>query len=301
MIQIFVTNAQQNQVANSNINNSNSEITINNSVVDNKILNQNTVQDSNTVQNKVDSETNKLENQVVNQNTTTNNTVNNQNKTSETNTTESNRDGFVYLTFDDGPHSNITPKVLDILKEHSVKATFFVINSGNYNGSIVKREADEGHTIGLHAYDHNYKNAYETDNAYLDGIDKLREMVKRDSGYDSKYIRFPGGSSNSISKRYNVGVMSRIVPMAKERGYRYYDWNVSSEDAGGAKTPDQLYNNVIKHLSKKRSNVVLMHDFGTNKGIIEALPRIIKYCKENGFILAAIDDHTPEIHHRITN
>lgn len=223
-----------------------------------------------------------------------------ENKAAESKTTTSNGKSIAYLTFDDGP-SSITNSVLDILKKYNVKATFFVINSGSYNKTTLQREVNEGHTIGLHAYDHNYAIAYKDDNSYLDGIDKLRAKVKADTGFDSHYIRFPGGSSNTISKRYSKGIMSRITKTAKQRGYKYYDWNVDDDDAGRARTADDCYNNVVRELRPNRSNIVLMHDFGTNKKILEALPRIIEYCQKNGYTMLPIDDNTPEIHHGISN
>lgn len=235
----------------------------------------------------------------TNENKTQTNKVS-ENKTSESKTTTSNGKSIAYLTFDDGP-SSITNSVLDILKKYNVKATFFVINSGSYNKTTLQREVNEGHTIGLHAYDHNYAIAYKDDNSYLDGIDKLRAKVKADTGFDSHYIRFPGGSSNTISKRYSKGIMSRITKTAKQRGYKYYDWNVDDDDAGRARTADDCYNNVVRELRPNRSNIVLMHDFGTNKKILEALPRIIEYCQKNGYTMLPIDDNTPEIHHGISN
>ena len=235
----------------------------------------------------------------TNENKTQTNKIS-ENKTTESKTTTTNEKSIAYLTFDDGP-SSITHSVLDILKKYNVKATFFVINSGNYNKATLQREVNEGHTIGLHAYDHNYAIAYKDDNSYLDGIDKLKAKVKADTGFDSHYIRFPGGSSNTISKRYSKGIMSRITKTAKQRGYKYYDWNVDDDDAGRARTADDCYNNVIKELRPNRSNIVLMHDFGTNKKILEALPRIIEYCQKNGYTMLPIDDNTPEIHHGISN
>ena len=235
----------------------------------------------------------------TNENKTQTNKVS-ENKTAESKTTTSNGKSIAYLTFDDGP-SSITNSVLDILKKYNVKATFFVINSGSYNKTTLQREVNEGHTIGLHAYDHNYAIAYKDDNSYLDGIDKLRAKVKADTGFDSHYIRFPGGSSNTISKRNSKGIMSRITKTAKQRGYKYYDWNVDDDDAGRARTADDCYNNVVKELRPNRSNIVLMHDFGTNKKILDALPRIIEYCQKNGYTMLPIDDNTPEIHHGISN
>ena len=261
-------------------------------------INNNTSTTNTTETQSKTTETKPNENKATENKTQTNKI--NENKTDESKTTPSNGKSIAYLTFDDGP-SSITHSVLDILKKYNVKATFFVINSGNYNKATLQREVNEGHTIGLHAYDHNYAIAYKDDNSYLDGIDKLRAKVKADTGFDSHYIRFPGGSSNTISKRYSKGIMSRITKTAKQRGYKYYDWNVDDDDAGRARTADDCYNNVIKELRPNRSNIVLMHDFGTNKKILEALPRIIEYCQKNGYKMLPIDDNTPEIHHGISN
>lgn len=261
-------------------------------------INNNTNTTNTTETQSKTTETKTNENKTTENKTQTNNIS--ENKTAESKTTPSNGKSIAYLTFDDGP-SSITHSVLDILKKYNVKATFFVINSGNYNKETLQREVNEGHTIGLHAYDHNYAIAYKDDNSYLDGIDKLRAKVKADTGFDSHYIRFPGGSSNTISKRYSKGIMSRITKTAKQRGYKYYDWNVDDDDAGRARTADDCYNNVIKELRPNRSNIVLMHDFGTNKKILEALPRIIEYCQKNGYTMLPIDDNTPEIHHGISN
>lgn len=261
-------------------------------------INNNTSTTNTTETQSKTTETKPNENKATENKTQTNKI--NENKTTESKTTTTNEKSIAYLTFDDGP-SSITHSVLDILKKYNVKATFFVINSGNYNKATLQREVNEGHTIGLHAYDHNYAIAYKDDNSYLDGIDKLRAKVKADTGFDSHYIRFPGGSSNTISKRYSKGIMSRITKTAKQRGYKYYDWNVDDDDAGRARTADDCYNNVIKELRPNRSNIVLMHDFGTNKKILEALPRIIEYCQKNGYKMLPIDDNTPEIHHGISN
>ena len=257
-----------------------------------------TIDNNTNTTNTIETQSKPTENK-TNENKTQTNKVS-ENKTAESKTITSNGKSIAYLTFDDGP-SSITNSVLDILKKYNVKATFFVINSGSYNKTTLQREVNEGHTIGLHAYDHNYAIAYKDDNSYLDGIDKLRAKVKADTGFDSYYIRFPGGSSNTISKRYSKGIMSRITKTAKQRGYKYYDWNVDDDDAGSARTADDCYNNVVRELRPNRSNIVLMHDFGTNKKILEALPRIIEYCQKNGYTMLPIDDNTPEIHHGISN
>lgn len=208
--------------------------------------------------------------------------------------------GIIFLTFDDGPSTNITPKVLDILNEKNVKATFFILNYNEEEEQIVKREYQEGHSIGIHGYSHDYSAIYESEEAYMENIRKLQEKIEITTGYTPKITRFPGGSSNTISK-FNPGIMTRLSKLVVENGYKYFDWNVSSEDAVGADTPDELYNNVVGGLSKTKRNFVLMHDFTKNEAIIEALPRIIDYGNENGYVFEKITEETPMLTHRISN
>lgn len=207
--------------------------------------------------------------------------------------------GVIYLTFDDGP-SGITPKILDILKKEDVKATFFVVNYSQAYEGIVKRIIDEGHTIGLHSYTHNYKLVYSSEEAYFNDLEKLKTKVKQTTGFDSNIIRFPGGSSNTVS-RFNNGIMTRLVKMVKGNGYHYFDWNVDSGDAGGARNSTDVYNNVIKNLSIKRNNVVLMHDLGNNIKTLNALESIIKDAKAKGYSFDKITYDTPMVVHGINN
>ena len=208
--------------------------------------------------------------------------------------------GIIFLTFDDGPSNNITPQVLDILKENNIKATFFLINYNDEKENTVKREYEEGHSIGIHGYSHNYQEIYTSEEAYMDNLKKLQEKINHTTGYTTYITRFPGGSSNTISE-FNKGIMTRLTQLVVESGYKYYDWNVSSEDAVGASTPDELYNNVIEGLSKGKRNFVLMHDFDKNEAIIEALPKIIQYGNENGYVFEKITEETPMITHRVFN
>ena len=172
--------------------------------------------------------------------------------------------GVIYLTFDDGPSSSITPKILDILKTKNVKATFFVLNYNSSLEYLIKREYNEGHSIGIHGYSHSYSEIYKSDDAFMNNVTKLQKKIAATTGYSPTIIRFPGGSSNTVSRNYNKGIMSRLSKTVVNAGFKYYDWNVSSGDAGEAQNSTQVYDNVVKSLSKSRSNVVLMHDFGGN-------------------------------------
>lgn len=209
--------------------------------------------------------------------------------------------GVIYLTFDDGPSSTITPKVLDILKKEKVKATFFVLNYSKANEKYIKRIVKEGHTIGIHGYSHEYSKIYKSKKAFLNNVYSLQEKIKKSTGVTTKFMRFPGGSSNTVSRHYYKGIMSILTKEMVSRGFRYFDWNVSSGDAGGARTSSDVYRNVTRNLSKKRGNMVLCHDFAGNTKTLNALSKIIKYAKKNGYTFKAIDKNTPMYAHGVNN
>ena len=215
-------------------------------------------------------------------------------------TGENGKKGVIYLTFDDGPSTNITPKILDILKKKNIKATFFILNYDSTKEGIVKREVNEGHTVGIHGYSHNYKEIYKSEDTYMQNIKMLQDKIKRTTGYNATITRFPGGSSNTVS-RYNPGIMTRLTKKVLDNGYKYFDWNVSSEDAGGAKNSDDIYSNVVNNLSKSRSNVVLMHDFSGNTKTLNALESIIDYGISNGYTFNKITENTEMVIHSVNN
>ncbi len=205
--------------------------------------------------------------------------------------------GAVYLTFDDGPKRGTTDLILDILKEENVKATFFVTNSGP--DDLIKRIYNEGHTIGLHTASHNYKYIYSSIDNYFADLNKVSQRVNKITGVQSKIIRFPGGSSNTISRSYQRGIMSNLTKLVISKGYHYFDWNIDSNDASGANTSNAVYNNVIKGLSKNKSNVILMHDVKTTTK--DALRDIIKYGKNNGYQFEKIEMDTYMVRHSVNN
>lgn len=211
--------------------------------------------------------------------------------------TPSNQKGIIYLTFDDGPNEGTTNVILDILKEEGVPATFFVTNKGpDY---LIKREYDEGHTVGLHTASHNYATVYKSADSYYNDLKQVQDRVKRITGYESKIIRFPGGSSNTVSKKYSSGIMTFLTKDVVNKGYRYYDWNISSGDAGETTSASGVYNNVIRSLSKNKANMILMHDIKPYTR--DALRNIIKYGKNNGYTFAKITMSTPMITHHVNN
>lgn len=208
----------------------------------------------------------------------------------------------VYLTFDDGPSDRVTPRVLDTLKEYNVHATFFIVNYGESGKALIRRMIDEGHTVAIHGYSHDYAAIYKSDEAFMQNIYRLRDRLRSDFGYEAAIIRFPGGSSNTVSRQYSMGVMSRLAQRVQAEGFTYFDWNVSSGDAAGTPASSgQIYNNVTSALRHDRSNVVLMHDAGAKGTTADALPDIIRYCLANGYSIQPITPATKPVHHGIAN
>lgn len=213
-----------------------------------------------------------------------------------------NKNNRIYLTFDDGPNATITPQVLDILAANDVQATFFIINYSSGNRHLVKRMIDEGHTVAIHGYSHDYAAIYANDDAFMQNIYRLQNKLQSDFGYKATVIRFPGGSSNTVSAYYNKGIMSRLVQRVEQEGFSYFDWNVSSGDASAQKmTKTQIYNAVAKGLRTGRSNVVLMHDAGGKQTTVDALQDIINYAKANNYTLLPITPGTAPVHHGVAN
>lgn len=203
----------------------------------------------------------------------------------------------IYLTFDDGP-SSYTEHLLDVLKKYNVKATFFVVGY-KCNETILKRIVNEGHSIGLHSTNHSYEKIYSSEQAFIDDLYEMQNLVKEKTGIETFLLRFPGGSSNTVSKKYCNGIMSKLTKKVEELGFEYYDWNVSSGDAGGAKTTEEVIRNIKTGVRKYTNSVVLQHD--TQKFSVDAVEEIIKWGIENGYSFASIDKESPKAHHGINN
>ena len=204
---------------------------------------------------------------------------------------------IVYLTFDDGP-GVYTGQLLDILKKYNVKATFFVTGTGDDN--LIAREYNEGHTVGLHTYTHDYATIYASVDNFFADLYRIQDRVKRITGYSSMIIRFPGGSSNSISAYYDGGshIMSRLVNEVSARGFTYFDWNISSGDAGGTTSTAEVVKNVTNAL-KAESSVVLQHDIKDFS--VAAVEQIIKYGLDNGYTFRRLEPSSYTAHHGVTN
>lgn len=204
----------------------------------------------------------------------------------------------VYLTFDDGPSAE-TDRILDILKEYNVKATFFVIGKTDENSvKAYQRIVEEGHTLGMHSYSHQYAQVYASQEAFEDDLTSLQDYLFSITGMESTFYRFPGGSSNKVSKI----PMSDLIQCLKERNIMYFDWNVSSGDASGTQLSSQtIINNVMNGINGAHKNyVVLFHDSAAKKTTVDALPEIIEQilAMEHTQILPITGDTEP-VQHRI--
>ena len=165
---------------------------------------------------------------------------------------------------------------------------------------LTKRVIDEGHTLAMHGYQHKYNIVYKSKKVYKQNLDKLRNLFFKKYGVWCTLSRFPGGSSNTVS-RYNPGIMTRITKDIAGWGYHYFDWNVASCDSDTAKNANDVYRNVTTGLIKGRGNVVLMHDFYKNDKMLGALDKIIKYGKKHGYTFLPLTASTTEVHHKVNN
>lgn len=209
------------------------------------------------------------------------------------------KEKIVYLTFDDGPSDN-TEKILDILKKYNAKATFFVTGNNQKKNDMIKRAHDEGHAIGLHTYTHDYRKVYASEQAYFDDLKKISDMVEKLTGEKSMLIRFPGGSSNTISKKFVPGLMTKLTKEVQEKGYQYFDWNCDSTDASGNNVPvERLVENATS--GKTQHINILMHDTDAKDTTAEALPKIIEYYRGQGYAFKALTKDSFAPHHHVNN
>lgn len=203
-----------------------------------------------------------------------------------------NSDGVktAYLTFDDGPTTSVTPKILDILRRYDIKATFFMVASLiEKNPDVAYRVYSEGHTLANHSYRHNYSYLYESEENFMSEINTAYSVIQKITGEENypKIFRFPGGS-------YNSGTYGEVKQKYKEvlarEGYRYCDWNALSGDAEYKNPAVNTLLERVKSSSKNKEDlVILMHDSATKKINIEALPVIIEYLLSEGYTFKTLD------------
>ena len=185
----------------------------------------------------------------------------------------------MYLTFDDGPSAENTNAVLDILAEKNIKATFFVVGKNvEKHPEVARRIVQEGHTIGIHSNTHDYNVIYESVESYLEDFEAACSIVKEVTGVEPVLFRFPGGSINS----YNEKVYKDIIQEMTDRGYIYFDWNASLEDAVKKSTPEQLIENAVESTLGRKRVVMLAHDvvYNTTLCLEELIDRLPEYRME---------------------
>lgn len=199
-----------------------------------------------------------------------------------------------YLTFDDGPSGN-TGEILDILDANDVKATFFVVGRGDEYYDTYRDIVGRGHTLALHSYTHDYDKIYASLDDFAEDIEELRNLLYDVTGVNCVYYRFPGGSSNTVSKVD----MDTLIDYVESQGLIYYDWNALNNDAVcGSYTPEQLVDNIMKDAVCHDDVVILMHDLDARHCTVESLQMLIDELRAEGFTLLPIDENAPLVRHR---
>ena len=201
---------------------------------------------------------------------------------------------YVYLTFDDGP-STYTDEILDILEQHNVKATFFVCGKPNAKYTdLYKRIVNDGHTLGMHSYSHKYSELYASLDSFKEDTDKLRIFLYETTGVWSGFYRFPGGSSNTVSK----ADMHELIDYLESSDVTFFDWNVSAGDDKAGANKDTIYANIVNNVPRFKHCVVLMHDAADKKSTVEALPEIIEAIQAmDDTVIVPITEDTLPVQH----
>ncbi len=194
---------------------------------------------------------------------------------------------IVCLTFDDGTSKNTRP-ILEILDKEQVPATFFVCaqDANEKYLPLVADIAAAGHQIALHSATHQYSKIYASTDAFWQDIRTLRQALEPYVDVAAiDWLRFPGGSTNTVSHRYGGnGIMKALKAQAEDKGYHWIDWNVCAEDAT-ASHPDaaQILRNIRRDADGQDTCVVLLHDTKATGQTVKALPDMIAYFREQGY------------------
>lgn len=202
----------------------------------------------------------------------------------------------IYLTFDDGP-GPYTEQLLDVLDSYGVKATFFVVDSG-YD-TAMREIVDRGHSIGVHSITHDYEEIYASPESYFSDLLGMQQRIYDITGVRTTLMRFPGGGSNTISRDLHEGLMTLLTEAVQDAGFQYFDWNVDSNDAGGARKTKTVLDNVIDGVRQKRVSVVLQHDIHDYS--VEAVEDIIIWGLNNGYQFLPLTENSPGMHHGVNN
>ena len=204
----------------------------------------------------------------------------------------------IYLTFDDGP-GPYTEKLLGILDQYDVKATFFVTNVRPKYQTCIAKEVRAGHAVGVHSFSHEYRKIYRSEAAYWSDFNRMNDIIKKQTGKPVTLLRFPGGSSNTVSRNYKEGIMKRLAKQADAKGLTYVDWNVYDGDAGETTSPHQVYKNIIRGVKGRKKSIVLCHD--VKSYTVNAMDRTIRWCLAHGYTFKVLEPGGFTVHHGVNN
>ena len=204
---------------------------------------------------------------------------------------------IIYLTFDDGP-GPYTDRLLSILDEYNVKATFFVTAGHSDYQYCIAKEYNAGHTVAVHSYTHNYRKIYASENAYWSDFEYMNDVIESQTGERTNLFRFPGGSSNKVSS-FNKGIMTRLTKQAGQKGYKYFDWNVLSGDAGETTSSTKVYNNLVKGVQSHNESVILCHDIKSYT--VDAMESFIPWALTHGYTFIPLTENSIGAHHSVQN
>ncbi len=205
----------------------------------------------------------------------------------------------IYLTFDDGPGPH-TERLLAILDKYNVKATFFVTNQDPGYRWLIRETANRGHTVAVHTMTHQYQVIYSSEEAYWNDFNEMNAIIEAETGAKSDLLRFPGGTSNTVSRNYCEGIMTALSQSADRMGIRYCDWNVESGDAsGGTASASEIAAKVIAGVQGHDQSIVLQHDIWGQS--VDAVEEIIAWGLANGYTFLPITGSTPLVHQPVQN
>lgn len=205
---------------------------------------------------------------------------------------------IIYLTFDDGP-SDYTPHLLCLLERYDAKATFFLVATPQCTDTILQTMVAGGHGIGIHSFSHDFKTIYSSEDAFFEDLYAMQNYLRENTGVTTTLMRFPGGSSNTVSRRYCRGIMTGLVEAVTEAGFCYFDWNVDSGDAAGCLDAEKIYRNVAAGVGGKERAVVLLHDVYPCS--VRAVERILIWGRGNGYSFRALTPQSEPCHHALQN
>ena len=186
---------------------------------------------------------------------------------------------------------------MNVLGAYGAKATFFVTDSGY--GNVMREIVAQGHSIGIHTVTHDYGKIYASPEAFYEDLTRMQQIIFDETGVWTTLMRFPGGSSNLVSKRTSPGIMTTLSTSVRDAGYQYFDWNVDSDDAGAAHDAQKVFENVVAGVQNKAVCIVLQHDIHPYS--VEAVENILQWGQENGYRFLGLNENSPGFHHDVMN